>query len=87
VKFDELNLSDENVDFYDIIKTTLIEKLHELAEPSAMMFLSICLQWISLILLYFLIYNSKLSFVKDIRDFITCLKKPEDKKAGYYISN
>lgn len=55
VKFDELNLSDENVDFYDIIKTTLIEKLHELAEPSAMMFyIYIGLQWISLILLYFL---------------------------------
>ncbi|WET49045.1 hypothetical protein PYS58_21175 [Chryseobacterium indologenes] len=55
VRFDELNLADENVDFYDIIKTTLIEKLHELAEPSAMIFyIYIGLQWLSLILLYFL---------------------------------
>ncbi|MBP2619639.1 hypothetical protein [Chryseobacterium jejuense] len=55
VKFDELNLEDENVDFYDIIKTTLVEKLHELAEPSAMIFyIYIGLQWVSLILLYFL---------------------------------
>lgn len=55
VKFDELNLGDENVDFYDIIKTTLIEKLHELAEPSALIFyIYIGLQWLSLILLYFL---------------------------------
>ncbi|MGE8552787.1 MAG: hypothetical protein ACN6OB_02480 [Chryseobacterium jejuense] len=55
VKFDELNLGDENVDFYDIIKTTLIEKLHELAEPSAMIFyIYIGLQWLSLIMLYFL---------------------------------
>lgn len=55
VKFDELNLSDENADFSDIIKNTLIEKLYELAEPSAMLFyLYIGLQWISLILLYFL---------------------------------
>ncbi|OCA72678.1 hypothetical protein BBH99_02875 [Chryseobacterium contaminans] len=55
VKFDELNLGGENVDFYDIIKTKLIEKLHELAEPSAMIFyIYIGLQWLSLILLYFL---------------------------------
>ncbi|MDM1556864.1 MULTISPECIES: hypothetical protein [Chryseobacterium] len=55
VRFDELNLADENVDFYDIIKTTLIEKLHELAEPSAMIFyIYIGLQWLSLMLLYFL---------------------------------
>ena len=55
VRFDELNLADENVDFYDIIKITLIEKLHELAEPSAMIFyIYIGLQWLSLILLYFL---------------------------------
>lgn len=55
VKFDELNLGDENVDFYDIIKTKLIEKLHELAEPSAMIFyIYIGLQWLSLILMYFL---------------------------------
>ncbi|WP_336960799.1 hypothetical protein [Chryseobacterium contaminans] len=55
VKFDELNLGDGNVDFYDIIKTKLIEKLHELAEPSAMIFyIYIGLQWLSLILLYFL---------------------------------
>lgn len=55
VKFDELNLADENVDFYGIMKNTLIEKLHELAEPSAMIFyIYIGLQWLSLILLYFL---------------------------------
>lgn len=55
IKFDELNLGDENADFSEIIKTTLIEKLHELAEPSAMLFyIYIGLQWISLILLYFL---------------------------------
>ena len=55
VKFDELNLGDENVDFYEIMKNTLIEKLHELAEPSAMIFyIYIGLQWLSLILLYFL---------------------------------
>lgn len=55
IKFDELNLGDENVDFYDIIKTTLIEKLHELAEPSALLFyIYIGLQWLSLIMLYFL---------------------------------
>lgn len=55
VKFDELNLGDENVNFYDIIKTTLVEKLHELAEPSAMLFyIYIGLQWLSLILIYFL---------------------------------
>lgn len=55
IKFDELNLGDENVNFYDIIKTTLIGKLHELAEPSAMLFyIYIGLQWVSLILLYFL---------------------------------
>ncbi|AZA79538.1 hypothetical protein EG347_19555 [Chryseobacterium sp. G0186] len=55
VKFDELNLSDENTNFYDIIKATLIEKLHELAEPSALLFyIYIGLQWLSLILIYFL---------------------------------
>ncbi|MGL6126644.1 hypothetical protein [Chryseobacterium artocarpi] len=55
VKFDELNLGDENTNFDDIIKTTLIEKLHELAEPSAMLFyIYIGLQWLSLILMYFL---------------------------------
>ncbi len=55
VKFDELNLGNENADFSDIIKNTLIEKLHELAEPSAMLFyIYIGLQWISLILLYVL---------------------------------
>lgn len=55
IKFDELNLGAENVDFSDIIKTTLIEKLNELAEPSAMIFyIYIGLQWISLMLLYFL---------------------------------
>ncbi|WP_278379539.1 hypothetical protein [Chryseobacterium arthrosphaerae] len=55
IKFDELNLGDEHANFYDIIKTTLIEKLHELAEPSAMIFyIYIGLQWVSLILLYFL---------------------------------
>jgi hypothetical protein len=55
IKFDELNLGDDNADFSEIIKTTLIEKLHELAEPSAMLFyIYIGLQWISLILLYFL---------------------------------
>ncbi|PRA95361.1 hypothetical protein CQ046_22210 [Chryseobacterium sp. MYb7] len=55
IKFDELNLGDENADFSEIIKTTLIEKLHELAEPSAMLFyIYIGLQWFSLILLYFL---------------------------------
>lgn len=55
IKFDELNLGEENVNFYDIIKTTLIEKLHELAEPSAMLFyIYIGLQWISLALMYFL---------------------------------
>ena len=55
IKFDELNLGDENADFYEIIKKTLIEKLHELAEPSAMLFyIFIGLQWLSLILMYFL---------------------------------
>lgn len=55
IKFDELNLSNENINFYDIIKTTLIEKLHELAEPSALLFyIYIGLQWLSLILIYFL---------------------------------
>ncbi len=55
IKFKELNLGDEHANFYDIIKTTLIEKLHELAEPSAMIFyIYIGLQWVSLILLYFL---------------------------------
>ncbi|MGU3373619.1 hypothetical protein [Chryseobacterium sp. M5A1_1a] len=55
IKFDELNLDNENANFYDIIKTTLIEKLHELAEPSAMLFyIYIGLQWLSLILIYFL---------------------------------
>ncbi|SIT20894.1 hypothetical protein SAMN05421786_10920 [Chryseobacterium ureilyticum] len=55
VKFDELNLGDENTNFDDVIKTTLIEKLNELAEPSAMLFyIYIGLQWLSLILMYFL---------------------------------
>ncbi|WP_431612138.1 hypothetical protein [Chryseobacterium sp. 'Rf worker isolate 10'] len=55
IKFDELNLGDENADFSEIIKKTLIEKLYELAEPSAMLFyIYIGLQWFSLILLYFL---------------------------------
>ena len=55
IKFDELNLGDESTNFYDIIKTTLIEKLHELAEPSAMIFyIYIGLQWLSLVLVYFL---------------------------------
>ncbi|WP_336703847.1 hypothetical protein [Chryseobacterium indologenes] len=55
IKFDELNLAQENADFSEIIKTTLIEKLYELAEPSAMLFyIYIGLQWFSLILLYFL---------------------------------
>ncbi|MGG7471191.1 hypothetical protein ACVVIH_22075 [Chryseobacterium arthrosphaerae] len=55
IKFDELNLGDEHANFYDIIKTNLIEKLHELAEPSPMIFyIYIGLQWVSLILLYFL---------------------------------
>jgi len=50
-----LKLGDNNADFSEIIKTTLIEKLHELAEPSAMLFyVYIGLQWFSLILLYFL---------------------------------
>jgi hypothetical protein len=55
IKFDELNLGAENADFSEIIKTTLLEKLYELAEPSAMLFyLFIGLQWFTLILLYFL---------------------------------
>ncbi|MGH1520396.1 hypothetical protein [Chryseobacterium sp. JK1] len=55
IKFDELNLGAENADFSEIIKTQLLEKLHELAEPSAVIFyIYIGLQWISLILLYFL---------------------------------
>ncbi|WP_126653806.1 hypothetical protein [Chryseobacterium aureum] len=55
IKFDELNLGAENADFSEIIKTTLLEKLYELAEPSAMLFyLLIGLQWFTLILLYFL---------------------------------
>lgn len=55
IKFDELNLSADNADFSDIIKVALIEKLQELAEPSAMLFyIFIGLQWVSLILLYFL---------------------------------
>ncbi|MFS4472012.1 hypothetical protein [Chryseobacterium sp. T20] len=55
IKFDELNLGQDNADFSEIIKTTLIEKLYELAEPSAMLFyIYIGLQWVSLILLYFL---------------------------------
>ncbi len=55
IKFDELNLGAENADFSEIIKTTLLEKLYELAEPSAMLFyLFLGLQWFTLILLYFL---------------------------------
>ncbi|SEH38919.1 hypothetical protein [Chryseobacterium culicis] len=55
IKFDELNLGDENADFSEIIKKTLMEKLYELSEPSAMLFyLYVGLQWLTLILLYFL---------------------------------
>lgn len=55
VKFDELNLGNENANFYDIIKSKLIEKLHELSEPSSVFFfIYIGLQWVSLILIYFL---------------------------------
>ncbi|AZA82584.1 hypothetical protein C1637_24925 [Chryseobacterium lactis] len=55
IKFDELNLGADNADFSDIIKTQLLEKLNELAEPSALLFyIYIGLQWISLALLYFL---------------------------------
>lgn len=55
LSFDELDLKNENASFYDIVKTKLIEKLHELAEPSAMIFyIYIGLQWLSLGLMYFL---------------------------------
>lgn len=55
LSFDELDLKNGNANFYDIIKTKLIEKLHELAEPSAMIFyIYIGLQWLSLGLMYFL---------------------------------
>lgn len=55
MSFDELDLKNGNISFYDLIKTKLIEKLHELAEPSAMIFyIYIGLQWLSLALLYFL---------------------------------
>ncbi|WP_288436911.1 hypothetical protein [uncultured Chryseobacterium sp.] len=55
IKFDELNLGDENADFSEIIKKTLMEKLYELSESSAMLFyLYVGLQWLTLILLYFL---------------------------------
>lgn len=55
VKFDELNLGNENANFFDIIKAKLIEKLYELSEPSAaFFFIYIGLQWLSLILIYFL---------------------------------
>jgi len=55
MSFDELNLKSGNINFYDLIKTKLIEKLHELAEPSAMIFyIYIGLQWLSLVMLYFL---------------------------------
>ncbi|PIF46537.1 hypothetical protein CLU96_3575 [Chryseobacterium sp. 52] len=55
LNFEELNLKNENANFYDIIKIKLVEKLHELAEPSAMIFyIYIGLQWLSLGLMYFL---------------------------------
>lgn len=55
MSFDELDLKSGNINFYDLIKTKLIEKLHELAEPSAMIFyIYIGLQWLSLVMLYFL---------------------------------
>lgn len=55
MSFDELDLKSGNINFYDIIKTKLIEKLHELAEPSAMIFyIYVGLQWLSLALIYFL---------------------------------
>lgn len=55
LSFDELDLKNGNANFYDLIKTKLIEKLHELAEPSAMIFyIYIGLQWLSLGLMYFL---------------------------------
>ncbi|PWN63662.1 hypothetical protein C1631_022085 [Chryseobacterium phosphatilyticum] len=55
IKFDELNLGADNADFSEITKTQLIEKLNELAEPSALLFyIFIGLQWLSLVLLYFL---------------------------------
>jgi hypothetical protein len=55
MSFNEVDLKNGNANFYDVIKIKLIEKLHELAEPSAMIFyIYIGLQWLSLALIYFL---------------------------------
>ncbi len=57
ITFDDIDFTSENLSFYDILKRKLIEKLHELSEPSTKLFwIFIGFQVILLLLMYLIKY-------------------------------